>query len=244
MRIHRVYCKSLAEPSNIFYIDELQSKHLIKALRLKEDDLVEVFDGNGRSAKCKILQITKKNCQLERISKLNNDVDPKRVLTAVIPFIKKNNFNFMIQKMTEIGVNKFIIYKPDLVDQSIAKKDLRLVIAKTFEIIISVCKQCGNNFLPEIFESKNLENALALISTGHRVYFFDTDAEEYFNQEELDKSSSITFITGPESGFSETELELMNKSKIKKRYLGRNILRSETAAIYISTLIMNHFGKI
>ena len=244
MRIHRVYCKSLSEPNNIFYIDEPQSKHLIKALRLKEDDHVEVFDGNGRSAKCKILQITKKNCQLERISKLNNDVDPKRVLTAVIPFIKKNNFNFMIQKLTEIGVNKFIIYKPDLVDQSVAKKDLRLIIAKTFEITIGVCKQCGNNFLPEILESKNLENALALISKGHSVYFFDTDAEEYFNQEELDKSSSITFIIGPESGFSETELKLMNKSKIKKRYLGRNILRSETAAIYISTLIKNHFGKI
>ena len=244
MRIHRVYCKLVSEPNNVFNIDELQSKHLIKALRLKEDDFVEVFDGYGRSAKCKIIQITKKNCQLERISKLNNDVGPKRVLTAVVPFIKKNNFNFMIQKLTEIGVNKFIIYKPDLVDQSIAKKNLRLIIAKTFEIIISVCKQCGNNFLPEIFESKNLENALALISTGDRVYFFDTDADEYFNQEELDKSSSITFITGPESGFSETELELMNKSKIKKRYLGRNILRSETAAIYISTLIKNHFGKI
>ena len=244
MRIHRVYCKSVSEPNNVFNIDELQSNHLIKALRLKEDDFVEVFDGHGRSAKCKIIQITKKNCQLERISELNNDIGPKRVLTAVVPFIKKNNFNFMIQKLTEIGVNKFIIYKPDLVDQSIAKKDLRLIIAKTFEIIISVCKQCGNNFLPEIFESKNLENALALISTGHRVYFFDTDAEEYFNQEELDKSSSITFITGPESGFSETELKLMNKSKIKKRYLGRNILRSETAAIYISTLIKNHFGKI
>ena len=244
MRIHRVYCKSLSEPNNIFYIDEPQSKHLIKALRLKEDDLVEVFDGNGGSAKCKIIQITKKNCQLERISKLNIDVGPKRVLAAVIPFIKKNNFNFMIQKLTEIGVNRFIIYKPDLVDQSVAKKDLRLIIAKTFEIIISVCKQCGNNFLPEIFESKNLENALALISKGHSIYFFDTNAEEYFNQEELDKSSSIAFITGPESGFSETELELMNKSKIKKRYLGRNILRSETAAIYISTLIKNHFGKI
>ena len=96
MRIHRVYCKSLAEPNNIFYIYEPQSKHLIKALRLKEDDLVEVFDGNGRSAKCKILQITKKNCQLEKISKLNNDVGPKRVLTAVIPFIKKNDPDLVI----------------------------------------------------------------------------------------------------------------------------------------------------
>ena len=156
----------------------------------------------------------------------------------------ERNKNLIIPNIQINKYNRFIIYKPDLLDQSVAKKDLRLIIAKTFEIIISVCKQCGNNFLPEIFESKNLENALALISTGDRVYFFDTDAEEYFNQEELDKSSSIAFITGPESGFSETELELMNKSKIKKRYLGRNILRSETAAIYISTLIKNHFGKI
>ena len=56
----------------------------------------------------------------------------------------------MIQKLTEIGVNKFIIYKPDLVDQSIAKKDLRLIIAKTNEILINVCKQCGNNFTRNI----------------------------------------------------------------------------------------------
>ena len=244
MRIHRVYCKSLAEPNNTFNIDEPQSKHLIKALRLKEDDLVEVFDGNGRSAKCKIIKITKKNCQLERIHKLSSAVIPRRFLTAVIPFIKKNNFNFMIQKLTEIGTNKFIIYKPDLVDQSIAKKDLRLIIAKTFDVIISVCKQCGNNFLPEIIESKNLKAALALINKGDNIYFFDTNAVKYFNQDELDESTSIAFITGPESGFSETELKLMNESKIKERYLGKNILRSETAAIYISTLIKNHFGKI
>ena len=244
MRIHRVYCKLVSEPNNIFNIDEPQSKHLIKALRLKEDNFVEVFDGSGSSAKCKIIQITKKNCQLERVSKLSCDVSPKRVLTAVIPFIKKSNFNFMVQKLTEIGVNKLIIYKPDLADQSIAKKDFRSVIAKTFEIIISVCKQCGNNYLPEIFESKNLENALVLINKDDSVYFFDTDADKYFNQDELDKSSSIAFITGPESGFSEIELELMNKSKINKRFLGKNILRSETAAIYISSLIKNHFGKI
>ena len=60
VRIHRVYCKSVSEPNNVFNIDELQSNHLIKALRLKEDDFVEVFDGHGRSAKCKIIQITKK----------------------------------------------------------------------------------------------------------------------------------------------------------------------------------------
>jgi len=244
VRIHRVYCKSVKEHNKKFIIDETQSHHLIKALRLKENDFVEVFDGVGNSAKCKIIKLSKRNCELERINKLSNDSIPNNILSAVIPFIKRSNFNFMIQKLTEIGVNKFVIYKPDLADQSIAKKDLSTMILRSSEIMISVCKQCGNNFLPEIVESNNLENALSLFDLSHNIYTFDTDATKYFNQDELDKNSSVTFITGPESGFSESEIELINKLGIKKRYLGKNILRSETAAIYVSALIKNYFGKI
>ena len=62
MRIHRVYCKSVKEHNKKFIIDETQSHHLIKALRLKENDFVEVFDGVGNSAKCKIIKLSKRNC--------------------------------------------------------------------------------------------------------------------------------------------------------------------------------------
>ena len=76
------------EVTDLIYVNK---EHI--GIRWKsKDDFVEAFDGNGRSAKCKIVQITKKNCQLERISGLSSAVIPKRVLTAVIPFIKKNNF--------------------------------------------------------------------------------------------------------------------------------------------------------
>ena len=61
---------------------------------------------------------------------------------------------------------------------------------------------------------------------------------------ELGEDSSITIITGPESGFSDAELELIKMQNIKKRYLGQNILRAETAPIYVSSLIKNHFDKI
>ena len=49
MRIHRVYCKSVSESDKKFNIDDAQSHHLIRALRLKADDLIEVFDGNRNS---------------------------------------------------------------------------------------------------------------------------------------------------------------------------------------------------
>ena len=47
MRIHRIYCKSVSKPDKRFFLDDSESNHLIKALRLKENSQVEVFDGNG-----------------------------------------------------------------------------------------------------------------------------------------------------------------------------------------------------
>jgi 16S rRNA (uracil1498-N3)-methyltransferase len=150
----------------------------------------------------------------------------------------------MVQKLTEIGVNKFMIYKPDLSDQSIAKKDFEKIISKSKEIIINVCKQCGNNFLPNIEYYSNLENAIKQIQEDHDKYIFDTDATEYFLQDELDNDSSVTIITGPESGFSNKEIKIIANGELKIRYLGRNILRSETAPIVVSSIIKNHFGRI
>ena len=81
------------------------------------------------------------------------------------------------------------------------------------------------------------------IKDNNEIYCFDTQADTYFDQKEIE-NSLITIITGPESGFSEKELGIINMYDIKERYLGQNILRAETAAIYISSLIKNHFGKI
>ena len=244
MRIHRVYCKSVSKPDKNFNLDKAESHHLVRALRLKEGSQVEVFDGNGKKGICSIIKLSDKSCELHRISKIEFQEIPSRILTVIIPFIKKNNFNYMIQKLTEIGVNKFLVYKSDLLDQSIAKKDLEKIIDKSKEVIINVCKQCGNNFLPTVDNFNNLDQAIKQIDTDDEKYLFDTDATKYFNQDELNDSSSISIITGPESGFSEKELSIINKGALKLRFLGKNILRAETAPIVVSSLIKNHFGKI
>ena len=54
MRIHRIYCKSVSGSDSVFDLDQSQSDHLIKVLRLKADDEVEAFDGKGLSAICRI----------------------------------------------------------------------------------------------------------------------------------------------------------------------------------------------
>ena len=244
MRIHRIYCKLVSKPDKRFFLDDSESNHLIKALRLKEHSQVEVFDGNGNSCLCKIVKNSSKLCELEKIGDLKFDHQPKNILSVVIPLIKRTNFNFMIQKLTEIGVNNFMIYKADLIDQSIAKKDLSKITAKVNEIAVNVCKQCGNNLLPSFSYFSSLVDALKDIKSSNEIYCFDTEAESYFDQQELE-NNLVTIITGPESGFSDKELvELTNIKEIKMRYLGENVLRAETAPIFVSSVIKNHFGRI
>ena len=72
MRTHRIYCKSVSENNSVFKIDQTQSMHLIKVLRLKEKDQVEVFDGCGASAICEIVELDRSSVSLVRVSDLRS----------------------------------------------------------------------------------------------------------------------------------------------------------------------------
>tara|TARA_B100000768_G_scaffold175423_1_gene186809 strand:+ start:1163 stop:1897 length:735 start_codon:yes stop_codon:yes gene_type:complete len=244
VRVHRVYCKSVSGTDSGFDLDQTQSIHLSKVLRLKLHEEVEAFDGMGSSAICKITDIEKRSVSLQRVSEIQTSDLIKEKIICVIPLIKKDNFHFMIQKLTEIGVSDFIFYKPDLIDQSIAKKDITKVVTKSEEVIISACKQCGSNFMPTSTIHENITKAFNFIEEGIDIYVFDVEASEGFNLNKLKSGKNICLVTGPESGFSESELDFFKNRDIKLRLIGNNILRAETAPIVISSLVQNHFGKI
>ena len=244
MRIHRIYCKSVSEEDSNFELDQSQSSHLSKVLRLQVNDEVEVFDGNGASALCLITSIERKMTSLKRISEVIFSDVPKEKITMIIPVIKKENLHFMVQKLTEIGISELIFYKPDLIDQSIAKKDHRKIIEKCLEVVISSCKQCGSNFIPQLNLFENIIDAFDSIEAKTDSFLFDLGAKNLFNIKELSSESNVCLITGPESGFSDSELELLNKRNIKIRLIGKNTLRAETAPLVIASLVQNQFGNI
>ena len=243
MRIHRIYCKSVSETNSVFKIDQTQSLHLTKVLRLSVNDEVEVFDGHGSSAICKILELNRSSASLQRVSDIKIDKPPTNRLGFILPFIKKENFHFMIQKLCEIGATEFIFYKPDLIDQSIAKKDLSKIYSKSEEVIISACKQCGSNFLPITSFVSSLSDAIKKLDQSSTKYVFDLEATDIFDVSSV-KLNNIFVITGAESGFSESEINHMYEKDFSFKLLSKNILRAETAPVVIASLFQNHFDKI
>jgi|TARA_B110001450_G_scaffold190146_1_gene178341 16S rRNA (uracil1498-N3)-methyltransferase len=217
---------------------------MTRVLRLKIDEEVDVFDGEGSSAICRISAISRNTITLKRISSVESSNIEAEKIICIIPFIKKDNFHFMLQKLTEIGVSHLILYRPDLIDQSIARKDILKLAEKAEEVVISACKQCGSNFLPKMSISENLSAALSNLDVAGSVYAFDIEAIKAFETTELTDQVSISFVTGPESGFSEEEKSFLSNNGAKIRLIGKNVLRAETAPLVISTLIQNHFGRI
>ena len=240
MKLHRVYYKEFSRTDKISIDNKSKINHLRNVLRLKEGSKLDVFDGEGNSSICKIASLEKKKIVLEQIGSFEFQ-QPERInLKVLMPYIKKENLFFAVQKVTEIGVSNISLFRPDNVDQSIKKKDLSKINEKALSIITQACEQNGSNIVPDFQIYENLSSAIDHDSFS---IFFDLDATNDF-QSIKNIEDSITLITGPESGFSKKEREFLNATASDNISLGKNILRAETAPITALSVIKSNLGLL
>ena len=240
MKFHRVYYKEFNQTDKISIDNKSKINHLRKVLRLSEGSQVDVFDGKGNSSICKIVSLEKKEIVLEPIGDTEFQ-QPERInLKVLMPYIKKENLFFAVQKVTEIGVSNISLFRPDNIDQSIKKKDLSKINEKALSIIIQACEQNGSNIVPDFQIYEDLSSAIE-----HDTFsiFFDLDAANDFQSIKTIKDN-ISLITGPESGFSKREKELLNARASYNISLGKNILRAETAPITALSVIKSNLGLL
>ena len=237
MLIPRLYLpdlKQLCSSSSSTIIeltDEKVLHHFVKVLRLQIDQKIELFDGLGSYIKCTIIKIDKQVIALKPDSSLELQSSKGISITAIIPFIQKENLNFMIQKLTELGINQIKLYRPDRLSHSLVKKDLTKIIEKCNVTIIGACEQSGQNFKPSLEVFENLQSAIA---SEKNLIFFDLDASQKVPHT---ITSPVSFVTGPESDFSPKEIEHLKSMSNKSYTLGGNTLRAETAAIVALSIL-------
>jgi 16S rRNA (uracil1498-N3)-methyltransferase len=245
MRKPRIFCPELSS-SSYKCTNIKQIHHLAKVLRLKANDPVELFDGQGTIANGVIQEIEKDyiNFHIDDISFMQNPY--QKSYQAIIPYIKKENLIYSLQKLIELGVNSILIYKPDHLDQSLAKKDLSKLNLRLEEAMISACEQSGCNHVPTIHyfnELKECLHSIKIISDTEGVFVLDTIANRFIKDHEILSLNSITLITGPESGFSETERHIINELGLQSLKIGHYVLRAETAPVVGLSKFHSLFGE-
>jgi len=245
MRKPRIFCPELSAPSykctNI-----KQIHHLAKVLRLQPNDPVELFDGHGSLANGTIQEIAKAyiNFHVDDISLMQNPY--QKLYRAIIPYIKRENLIYSLQKLVELGVNSILIYKPDHLDQSLAKKDLSKLNLRLEEALISACEQSGCNYIPSINYFDGLQKCLQSTKINadfEGLFVLDTIANQSIKDHEILNLNNIGIITGPESGYSETEREIMNELGLRSLKIGHYVLRAETAPVVGLSKFHSLFGE-
>ena len=245
MRKPRIFCPELSS-SSYKCTNIKQIHHLAKVLRLKANDPVELFDGRGTRANGIIQEIEKDyiNFHIDDISFMQNPY--QKSYQVIIPYIKKENLIYSLQKLIELGVNSILIYKPDHLDQSLAKKDLSKLNLRLEEAMISACEQSGCNHVPTIHyfnELKECLHSIKITSDTEGLFVLDTIANRFIKDHEILSLNSITLITGPESGFSETERHMIKELGLQSLKIGHYVLRAETAPVVGLSKFHSLFGE-
>ena len=227
----RLFFKESLSLNLISKLDKSQSHYLSKVMRIDMGQSFSLFNQSGEW-EAKINEIKKGIVEFSVIRKLRSTNNEREVWLAFSP-IKLNYLNIMIQKATELGVTKFI---PILTDRTIVRKlnDKRLN-----KIIIEASEQSNRLKVPRLEKIIKLNEFLKL-NQNTNIIFGDLNTNN--SKINFKSSDPLCILIGPEGDFTvEERASILKLKKIIPLKINQNILRSETAAISMISIICFNF---
>ena len=208
-------------------LDKPQSHYLTKVMRLNVGEDFSLFNQSGEW-EAKITEINKGIVEFLITKKLRSNSNEKEIWLAFAP-IKLNYLNLMIQKATELGVTRFI---PILTERTIVRK---LNMKRIKKIIIEASEQSNRLKIPKLEKILKLNEFLKL-NQNINIIFGDLNTDN--SKINFKNSDPLCILIGPEGDFTVKEREnILKLKKLIPLKINHNILRSETAAISMISII-------
>jgi 16S rRNA (uracil1498-N3)-methyltransferase len=229
------------EPGKIFakkvLVDKPQIiKQILKVLRLKKGERIFIFEGSGKEYEVEIKNLTKNQIEGEIIREEKGQREPSLIVNLYQSLLKGDKFEWVLQKGTELGVERFI----PVVSENCVVRELSNNKRKRYEEIIrEATEQCGGVKLARLEE---------LITFKEAINQLDKSALNLIGWEKGERwkkifslKPEVNLFIGPEGGYSLREINLALSFGLKPLSLGKRILRAETAALVGLALIFNNF---
>ena len=213
-------------------LEDAELLHQLKnVFRLEKDAQIVLLDNSGFQFRSRVELLTKSEGVFEVLEVTENKVKPARGVCLCVSMIKKDNFEWILEKGTELGVSYFI---PIVSERSIKTNFNH---ERGLKIMKEASEQSGRAKLPGLYEVITLETALQQVEKDKFFAIaFHKDGKK-FDPKIADPKMNAVFI-GPEGGWSEAELEAFKKYGVEIYSLGDQTLRAETAAIAASALLL------
>lgn len=208
-------------------LPEGESQHCVRVLRMRDGDELTAVDGKGHRYRCRIAEAHQKHTMVEILS-VEDVANPweQRITVAVAPTKNMDRMEWLVEKLTEVGVDRVI---PILCQRS-ERRELKL--DRLQKIAVAAMKQSLKVTLPEILPLTPLPEALQLMNEQQRLMAYcDPTIPRRELAEVFAPSVDVAVLIGPEGDFSPEEIKMTLSRGWMPVTLGDVRLRTETAAL-------------
>ena len=230
-----------------FFVEEIadevvlsleESRHARNVLRLSQGDEVTLFDGSGREYSAVVTRADRQGVAVHVVREGVSDREPAVRVTLLLGALKGDKTEFAVQKATELGVSRIGIFSSRFCSAYMNENKLE----RLGRVAREAAKQCLRASVPEVVYFPTLEEALASCADCESKFFaceFLTEGAQIGAV-----GASVAAVVGSEGGFGEEEYELARSYGYAGVSLGRRILRAETAAVALLSVIMYRAGEL
>jgi 16S rRNA (uracil1498-N3)-methyltransferase len=213
-----------------------EAHHLSRVMRASVGDAVVLFDGSGAEFTSRIERIAKSSVELSLIERREIDRELPFRLTLAVALPKGDRQRWLVEKAVELGVTRLV---PLATTRGVA--DGRAAIERLRRAVIEASKQCGRNRLMEIAPPQHWRDISCATSGADSVRLFahpTSGAAGCARPDlELARGRDATIAIGPEGGWTDEEAAIAREDGWRFVDLGTRILRVETAAIALASVV-------
>jgi 16S rRNA (uracil1498-N3)-methyltransferase len=221
--MHLFYCSDITEGD--YTLNEEESKHCIRVLRLRIGEIIHITDGAGNLYKTELIDDHPKRCAVKIVeTQAEYGKKPYSVYMAVAPTKNINRYEWFLEKATEIGINQIT---PIICEHSERKEVKNQRLEK---VIISAVKQSLKAYVPALDPAIKFRDFIKQDFEGQKFIAY-CEGEPQLLKNLYKPKTDVLILIGPEGDFSPAEVEQAIDAGFTPVSLGKSRLRTETAAI-------------
>ena len=215
-------------------------EHAKNVLRLGVGDEVILLDNSGVEYTAVIAEVSKKQMLLNVIGKAVGDKEAAVDVALLFGYLKNADKNeFIVQKAVELGVKKIVAFSSEFSSAYMNANKLE----RLNKVSKEAAKQCMRSVAPVVEYAETLETALRSVDGyANKLFACEFATESRANLACLEGSTAM--VIGSEGGFSRAEEELAAAMGFASITLGKRILRAETAAVALTSVVMFSLGEL
>ena len=237
--LRRFFLDYKIQLGDLITICDEEFRHAVNVLRAKVNEDILLCDNSGYEYTATIISIEKKSLTAKVKDCSLSQTEPKNKVTLIAGYLKGDKTELVIQKAVELGVNKVVVFNSKFCSAFMNENKL----ARLNKVAVEATKQCGRAIAPSVEYADTFSDALSYgLSSQNKLFACEFATK---NEVEFAKLSGDTaIVVGSEGGFSEQEYQSALDMGYKTIYLGKRILRAETASIVLCGIVMQALGEL